>query len=369
MKIILVAGGSRAGLEFFLSLLDGHTEVLQFPGTIYGNKKLIHILSHNNSSEISSNFIKNYQHFFDSRLNTIERHNMLGEDKNQYYLVDKEKFKKNFFEIYKNRQKTKLNNQSYEKLLMLCQAYSQTCGQDISKKKIIVINCHIIESMKFFAKKIMGNIDFDIIHTIRNPLSAISSPVNNWLKYNCGKNFFAMSIYFHLDLIVNGIKKLKKFNKKVFLLKLEMLHRNNSKVMADFCRTYDLRYEACLESSTYFNMKWWGDKVSGRDLNGVNKDYNISFDPKKFYKRDIQFLEFILKDYIVFYKYKFTTEASKFFFNIFPMRCEIIAWKNTFKHKRPKHILSIPLFYIKRLLFVNKFSQKNLNMPRAFGME
>ena len=126
----------------------------------------------------------------------------------------------------------------------------------------------------------MSNIDFDIIHTIRNPLSAISSPVNNWLKYNSGEVFFAKSIYFHLDLIVNGIKKLKKFNKKVFLLKLEMLHRNNSKVMADFCRTYDLRYEACLENSTYFNMKWWGDKVSGRDLNGVNKDYNFSFDSK-----------------------------------------------------------------------------------------
>ena len=50
------------------------------------------------------------------------------------------------------------------------------------------------------------------------------------------------------------------------------------------------------------------------------------------------------------------------------MRCEIITWKNTIKHKKFKHILSIPFFYIKRLLFVNKFSQKNLNMPRAFGM-
>ena len=37
----------------------------------------------------------------------------------------------------------------------------------------------------------MGNVDFDIIHTIRNPLSAISSPVNNWLRYNSGKDFFA----------------------------------------------------------------------------------------------------------------------------------------------------------------------------------
>ena len=139
--------------------------------------------------------------------------------------------------------------------------------------------------------------------------------------------------------------------------------------MADFCKTYDLRYETCLENSTYFNMKWWGDQVSGKDLNGINKNFNISFDPEKFYKRDIQFLEFILRDYIVFYKYKFTTDVSNFFFNIFPMKCEIITWKNTFKHKNLKHILSIPFFYIKRLLFINKFSQKKLNMPRVFGME
>ena len=43
------------------------------------------------------------------------------------------------------------------------------------------------------------------------------------------------------------------------------------------------------------------------------------------------------------------------------MKCEILTWKNTFKHKKLKHILSIPFFYIKRLLFVNKFSQKNLD--------
>ena len=117
------------------------------------------------------------------------------------------------------------------------------------------------------------------------------------------------------------------------------------------------------------NMKWWGDKISGKDLNGINKDFNVSFDSKKFYKRDIQFLEFILKDYLVFYKYKFTADASNFFLNIFPMKCEILTWKNTFKHKNFKNILSIPFFYIKRLLFINKLSQKKLEMPRVFGME
>ena len=369
MKVLLLVAGSRAGLEFFLSLLDGHTEILQLPGFIRGNKKLIQILSYDDCSEISSNFIKNYKHFFDSRLNKIERHYMLGENKNQYYLVDEEKFKMNFSKIYKKKQKFESDNRLYDNLLMLYQAYAQTSGHDVGKKKIMIINCHTIEYVKFFVKKIMGNVDFDIIHTIRNPLSAVSSPVNNWLNYNAGKHFFAKSIYFQLNLIVNGIKELKKLNKKLFLVQLEMLHRHHSNVMDDFCQTYNLNYEDCVKYATFFNLKWWGDKVSGKDLNGVNKNFEINFNEKTFYKRDIKFLEFILNDYIKFYDYKFTNKTSKIFFNLIPMKCEILTWKNSFKHKRIKHILSIPFFYVKRLIFINKFSQINLNMPRAFGTE
>ena len=112
-----------------------------------------------------------------------------------------------------------------------------------------------------------------------------------------------------------------------------------------------------------------GDIVSGKDLNGINKDFNTSFDQKNFFRRDIKFLEFILKDYIVFYKYKFTTKNSSIFFNFLPMKCELLIWKNTLKHKNIKHILSIPFFYIKRLIFINKFSQKNLKMSRTFGVK
>ena len=61
------------------------------------------------------------------------------------------------------------------------------------KKKIMIINSHLVKWTKYIGKE-MNNIDFDIIHTIRNPLSAVSSPVNNWLRYEDGKHFFAKSI-------------------------------------------------------------------------------------------------------------------------------------------------------------------------------
>ena len=58
MKILLLVSGGRGGSDFFQSLLDGHPQVLQFPGTIKTNKKLIKILS----SENPNNICKSYFH-------------------------------------------------------------------------------------------------------------------------------------------------------------------------------------------------------------------------------------------------------------------------------------------------------------------
>ena len=39
MKVIVTVAESRSGNEFFLSLLDGHSDILQFPGAIRGNTR------------------------------------------------------------------------------------------------------------------------------------------------------------------------------------------------------------------------------------------------------------------------------------------------------------------------------------------
>ena len=43
MKLILLTAGGRAGSDFFHSLLDGHSQILQFPGyfRVDENLKLI----------------------------------------------------------------------------------------------------------------------------------------------------------------------------------------------------------------------------------------------------------------------------------------------------------------------------------------
>ena len=92
MKTLLFVGGSRAGNEFFLSLLDHHSQILQFPGAIRGNSNLLNILTNSNPEKIAEDFIYQYKHFFNSKksndinLTKLERHDELGESKKNILL-------------------------------------------------------------------------------------------------------------------------------------------------------------------------------------------------------------------------------------------------------------------------------------------
>ena len=235
------------------------------------------------------------------------------------------------------------------------------------KKKIVFIHTHIVEFTERFVKFIDAK-DITIIHTLRNPLSAINSPVKNWLNYEQGIHFFPINLYFQLDLALKGITDLAALNNKIFIVQLEKLHWERKKVMNDFCRIFKIKYEKCLEKPTYFGLQWWGDKISNRWVPDVNKNFKINIDYEFFFLRDIKFLENLAVDIIKYYKYNFIfKDNKKIYFNFFPMKCELLVWKNAFKHRRIKHILSIPFFYLKRILLINKFVIKSRHFPYSIG--
>ena len=202
MKTLLFAGGSRAGNEFFLSLLDGHSQILQFPGTLRGNNNLYRILSHQKSEDIANNFIYQYKHFFDSRLSNdpdltnLERHDELGLNKKKFYSVSIKKFKEIFIKISKKNNIMMSNDYLFSNLVNLHKAYFLADKRNIKKIKLMVINSHLISYTNFFAKKILPEDKFDIVHTTRHPLSAISSSLNNWINYKSGKVFFCKFYFF-----------------------------------------------------------------------------------------------------------------------------------------------------------------------------
>ena len=57
MKIAILLAGSRAGSDFFASLLDGHSQICQFPGDFVYDKKLKEIFNLD-PNQIPDEFIK-----------------------------------------------------------------------------------------------------------------------------------------------------------------------------------------------------------------------------------------------------------------------------------------------------------------------
>ena len=82
-----------------------------------------------------------------------------------------------------------------------------------------------------------------------------------------------------------------------------------------FCKIYKIKYENCLKNCTKNGLLWWGDSVSKKWLTGINKSFKINIDFNYFYKRDVQFFEYINKNIINNYRYNNFLKKKKIYFN------------------------------------------------------
>ena len=365
MKTLLFVTGGRGGSDFFQGLLDGHSQILQFPGELRINKDFQEMISLDAPDQISKRFINLYPYYFDSRIGhgRFERHNRLGKKKNKFYKVNKKKFVKNFSKLMNKKE----NLSKIEIIKNLHIAYSLAKGEKKCEKKVLFIHTHLVSWTKEFIK-IVNPKNTSIIHIIRHPLASINSPIKNWLTFENGKHFFPKDLHFQLDLVFNGIFDLMKL-KKVYIMQLEKLHWENEYVMRKFCKIFKIKYEKCLKSSTQLGLKWWGDKLSKRWLSGVNKNFKINIDKYYFFNRDLEFFQFLTSRIIKYYNYDFMFPRRKIYFNFLPMKCELLVWKNSFKHLRWKQIFSIPVFYLIRILLINKFTMQNKKLPYSIGLK
>jgi hypothetical protein len=366
MKIILLTAGGRAGAEFFHSLIDGHSQILQFPGSLIVDKKFLQIFNSNTSEQIARSFIKFFPEFFNSRIGKLERWDKLGAKKNKSFKVDGVKFINNFLKISKQNK----NSSSLKVLINLHYAYYLARNKKINKIKILFINVHLFSStnnfINFFDLK-----KFYIIHTMRHPLSSLSAPLRSWANYNNGRDFFPKDLYYQFCKVVHHIYDYTKLG-KVYVLQLERLHTKNIEVMKNFCKIFGVSYQSCFTQSTKNGLKWWGDALTKKYISGINKKFKVNIYDKYFYKRDLIFFQNLTQDIINKYKYEFYYVKKNIYFNLLPMKCEILTWKSTFKNIfyrgfRWKHVLSIPFFYILRIFFINKImiNSKKQNLPRT----
>ena len=362
MKTLLLVAGGRGGSDFFQGILDGHSQILQFPGYVRFNKDFKEMINLNLPDQISKRFITLYPHYFNSKSywGKFERHHRLGKNKNKFFTVNKKKFISSFSKLMDKKKSSKI-----EIIKNLHIAYSIAKGEKKCKKKILFIHTHLVNWTKDFVETVKSK-DTEIIHIIRHPLASLNSPIKTWLTYSNGDSFFPKELLFQINLVFNGIFDLMKL-KKVYIMQYEKLHWENEYVMREFCKIFKIKYEKCLKSSTKFGLQWWGDRASKRWISGVNKNFKIKINQYYFFNRDIKFFQFLASRIIKYYNYDFMFPRQKIYFNFLPMKCELLVWENTFKHLRWKQILSIPIFYLIRIFLINKFAMQNKKLPYSIG--
>lgn len=369
MKTVFLVAGGRGGSDFFQGLLDGHKEILSFPGYLRIDDNFKTLFIQDSYTNIAKRFIELYPHFFNSKKNFFERHNRLGKKKNKFFFVNKKKFISNF-SLLNNKNKLVKNLDKFQLIKDLHIAYAHTVEGKKNKKKIIFIHTHLLEWTKNFFDLIPLKNKI-IIHIIRHPLASLSSPIKNWLNYNNGNSFFPKDLFFQIDLVFNGIYNLVRLS-KVYIIQYEYLHWHHKKVMKDFCDIFEIKYDKCFEDSTKLGLTWWGDKVSGKWLSGISKKFQINIDKKYFFEQDLIFFQNICIKIIKKYNYNTLVPNTKINFKLIPLKCELLVWKNTIKHFiisfRWKHMISIPFFYLFRIFLINSYYvNKSQNLPYSIG--
>lgn len=350
--------GGRSGSDLLQSLFDGHKEVAQFPGILHFSKDLLKIFELKDPQKIAKKFIYLNQLYFDSRLNKKERHDKLGKKKNEFYIVDKELFEKNFIAIFN---KSKKNN--LDILICLHKAYMLSKNLKQNKLKVILLHIHLIENFQNYLKVLNVYKNSKILVTYRDPLVSMCSTVKHWTNYGKGKYMTPRHLFVNYQFHFNIFKNLKKYKNKIRVIKLEKIHTESKKTLKKLCKFIDVKYSNSLLHSTYFDKKWWGDSISKKYLDGLNSNFKNKFDKNIFRDDELKFIENKIINILIKYDYPIRStilaKVDKYYFPLFKL--EKIFYRCTLKKLKIKTKLSIIFYYIKRLiLFKEKFLKRNL---------
>lgn len=344
MNFFFLVTNGRSGSDFFHSLLDNHKDIATFPGII-DIAKLENIFSSSaNDRLFIKYFCKKYDFFFNSNKNKLENHHKLGKYKNQFFIFDKVKFE-NFF-LKKN-----LNNKNFKITVEnLHIAYHVSCRKkSIKNLKTIFIHIH-------HAKKLINfnSINYKLFYCYRHPVSILNSGFNAFL--NSKKNLFShQTLYFYLHRLITEPFDLK-INKKVYLVKLEKLHKENKNVLKKISNILGVSFNSSMLKSTYHGKLWWGDSLSQKKMSNFNKNILPTYNKNNFFSHEIFFLQKILENEMKYLNYDLFKVDKCSFIKIFLLfKIEFVFLTHHLKKLNIKQIFFFSIYYLKRIsLFIRK---------------
>ena len=198
---------------------------------------------------------------------------------------------------------------------------------------------------------------------IRHPISSLSSGFKHWLNYS-PKNVDNWFLFYQINRIFYLIKNCLSLKKKIYVIRLDLLHIENKNIIKKVSEILKIKFKNILTKSTYHGKKWWGDSLSKKYLDGVNKNFQDTYDKKLFFKKDISYLEFYLETFLQNYKFKkYSFTKNYYFYNFLPLKMELIIWKKVIFELNLIQIILIVVFWIKRIYIIQKFKKEKINYP------
>lgn len=379
-KVLLVACG-MSGADFFQSLLDGHSQILQFTGNWCFHKWWRRAKCKQNLPDLINEFIwyadSDIGHIgsFKSRYKKIERWDQLGRNKDESFEVDIDAFSHHMLKIFRDRE---LNSRNF--FLAVNLSYGLATKVNISETNLVFYNIHRMEVIQGFMEDFTK---FDIICTIREPRNTLATGIESWKGYDIS-TYNSTSFLSLLVRIFNEAGTVMQNTVNIKTLKLEDLHLHTKEIMEELCESYGLQLEECLFESTFHRKKWWGDALSGKYLDGINKNFKENKWNGKLFWYDNFLIKFILEDRLKHYGYSPENRMSKMYLipaillSFLPMKYELKIIIHNFlsrgtikgkvasiKNGGESYLLRIFLY----LGFVLKKIRKEILLPDFFTQE
>jgi len=274
--VTIVAASPRPGTDFLHSLFDSHSQVLTFDGwlffhefyyrahSVYGTKSLLagigsdvqgDKLDNVNTSDFFYEFAWSHLHKFNSRYDDLELKGMLGENCNEFNVVDIDEFVKHAVRLMTGNKFTSKNA-----LLATYGAFALARGESLAEKRILLHQVHLPE---YILHLIRDFPNLKVMACVRDPRIwgvTIMKHHNNIYDLSL-TSIGSASAFFRLAVDgFNGLEDIKDENIRVNVL--ENLHNDPEKVLRKMSRWLDIDFSDTLLQSTWNGKKWNGDSVS-----------------------------------------------------------------------------------------------------------
>ena len=250
----------RVGTDFFQSLLDSHPEIFVYNGILFfyefWNKTSYCIQSNQNIEieDLVNEFIGHFIWTLRSKYDYQERKDQLGENMDQSINIDIDQFREHCIGLLKLKP---LSSRYFLQTVYL--AYALCLGQSIKKKKVFFHHHHHIWILGPYLKDFP---DSKIISMTRDPRATYVSGVEHWRKYDPANHDHLRRVFFILNRTIEDAYPLKEYTTNFKVLKLEDLE--NEQILNSICEWLGVSFDPCLRQSTWAGMRWWGDRISGK---------------------------------------------------------------------------------------------------------